>query len=184
MQLLPVIVGIFLILFAIYSIRKEDRSYPKLGIDYFLQGVTIKVPPWWTQVEKDSQKLNRLTFKRTDTRYEWHASFSYHFEDLASVEEKYKEIIKSKGILFDEVPSVIHRDQTAPKLIRHYKDTQAVRIESTATGPDSKRMYFDLTLIYFPSKGAYLLCENQSSVLNGMVEGPFYDKVLKNLDYS
>ncbi len=180
-QGLPIFIGIGLILYTIYHIRKEDLSFEKNGRIYFLHGFQLKVPSWWSVRE---EKKDCLVFERKDTRYDWFASFKVIPKNHADIVVSFESYVKEKNILFDEAPSVIAEPHQFAEQLSKHQGVRAVRVESTATENEIERIYYDLACITFEDQNFLLICESRSSVLNGLVEGPFFEKVLKNMEYN
>ena len=57
------------------------------------------------------------------------------------------------------------------------------RHEGMATENDIKRVYMDIA-IAITEDGTSLKAVSRSSILNGCVEGPYFEKVLENLKYN
>ena len=55
-----------------------------------------------------------------------------------------------------------------------------VRVEGTCTEKKIYRFYYDI-MIGVLENDQTLWCQSKSSVLNGCVEGPFFEEALKNL---
>jgi hypothetical protein len=180
MQGLPILVGILLILYTIYHIRKEDLSYEKNSRNYFLHGFKLKVPLWWSV---KSEEKNCLVFERQDTRYDWIAMFKIIPKKNQDILTDFEDYVKEKNILFDPGPSVIHGPKEFSSLTAAHPSVKVVRVESTATANEIERIYYDLACLSFTDKDFVLICESTSSVLNGLIEGPFFEKVLKNIEY-
>ena len=90
-------------------------------------------------------------------------------------------MIKDKNIVFDSDTSVI---KNPSDFIGHqiFKDIEAdmIRVEGTATQELQHRIYYDAFLIRDKVPKGFLFCESRSSILNGMLEGPFFEEVLLN----
>ena len=57
-----------------------------------------------------------------------------------------------------------------------------VRLEGTATQEQTERLYYDAFLVREIKSGHYLYAESKSSILNGLVEGPYFEEVMLRLD--
>ena len=90
-----------------------------------------------------------------------------------------RQIIKEKEILFDEVGSVIH-NIPFPQFDK--PSLQTARVEGMATQFGTERIYYDAFIVLDRKAGGYLLCESRSSILNGMVEGPYFEEVIKSIE--
>ena len=63
---------------------------------------------------------------------------------------------------------------------------QAVHLEGSATEEEGEgeRIYFDAYLVHHPEKKCVLYAESKSTILNGPVEGPYFEECLKKLTVS
>ncbi len=162
-------------------IKNEKKNYLENAKKINFKKFQLLVPQWWGEVKTDSD--NELLFKRLDTRYDWEAKFIWSevSSDLDII-ELFKVKIHARKILFDEDSSVIHNPSDFQKkdLIAS-KEFEMVRIEGMATADRSERLYYDAFLIRELSTGHYLYAESRSSVLNGLVEGPYFEEVMLRL---
>ncbi len=162
-------------------IKNEKRNYLENAQTVLFKDFILLTPRWWTLINTDSE--NEISFKRTDTRYDWEARFAWH-EEKSELDliELFKEKIHARRILFDEENSVIHNpsDFIDKDLIKSGR-FEMVRLEGTATADRMDRMYYDAFLIRELSSGHYLYAESKSSVLNGLVEGPYFEEVMLRL---
>ena len=54
-----------------------------------------------------------------------------------------------------------------------------IEVGGTATENTIDRIYYDIAMIR--SDNEILICESKSSILNGAVEGPYFEEVLKRI---
>jgi len=162
-------------------IKNEKKTYLENAKKISFKKFQLLVPSWWGEVPTNND--NELLFKRLDTRYDWEARFIWNevISDL-NIVELFKVKIHARNILFDEDSSVIHNPSDFQKkdLIAS-KEFEMVRIEGMATADRSERLYYDAFLIREISTGFYLYAESRSSVLNGLVEGPYFEEVMLRL---
>ncbi len=165
-------------------IKNEKKVYLENAIEVHFFHFKLLTPTWWSQVETEND--NTICFKRLDTRYDWEARFHWVTEkkDIGLI-ELFKEKITERKILFDEENSVIHnptdfRDKDLIKSGLY----EMVRLEGTATLDKSERLYYDAFLVREISTGYYLYAESKSSILNGLVEGPYFEEVMIRLSLS
>jgi len=170
---------IFLVYLAI-TIKNEKSVFLKNLKNYLLRGFKIPTPSWWTLVESNEQML---LFKRTDTHYEWQAKFSLVKNEDLSIEEFLVEKITEKKVLFDEDTSEIPSKERIARdfLLGKNEDFELARVEGTATNSEFDRLYLDMAVIRDNKRNLVLLCESTSSILNGAVEGPYFEEVLKRI---
>lgn len=182
------LVVIALFLFAIYTmliIKNEKKTYIKNAKEKNFHGFKFLLPEWWGEI--DTQDPNVLKFQRLDTRYEWEAHFIYSSLSTPSpltIQELLKSIIEEKKLLFDQDTTII----TNPSDFKRgalLKDGvfEMCRVEGTATKDRQERLYYDAFMIRHLSSGSTLFCESKSSILNGLVEGPYFEEVVERLEY-
>jgi hypothetical protein len=168
-------------LYTMRVIKNEKKSYLENAKSISFKKFKLLVPNWWGEVP--SSDSNEIIFKRLDTRYDWEARFIWNEEKTnLDIIELFKEKIHARQILFDEDSSVVHNpsDFQTKDLIAS-NEFEMVRIEGTATAEKSERLYYDAFLIRELSTGHYLYAESKSSVLNGLVEGPYFEEVMLRL---
>ncbi len=183
-----VVIGLFL--FGIYTmlvIKNEKKTYLKNAIEKTFNGFKLLVPSWWGEIQTND--TGHLMFKRLDTRYEWEAHFYYipktdnSFQNQ-SIQEALKEKLENKKLLFDADTTII----TNPSDFRDRPLLttglfELCRVEGTATMDRTERTYYDAFMVRHLQTGDILFCESKSSVLNGLVEGPFFEEVIERLEW-
>lgn len=170
--------------FGVYTMRvikNEKRNYLENSQEIVFKNFKLFTPKWWSLLP--IEKENEIVFKRLDTRYDWEARFIW--SELSSpkeIIELFKEKIHERKILFDEENSVIHNpsDFREKDLIKS-GNYEMVRLEGTATADRAERLYYDAFLIRHLHTGHYLYAESKSSILNGLVEGPYFEEVMLRL---
>lgn len=171
--------------FALYTMRvikREKADYLKNAKQVDFKKFKLLVPQWWGEVPTNSE--SEICFKRLDTRYEWAARFHW-FETPSDKDiiELFKEKITERNILFDEENSVIHNPSDfKDKPIIASGNYEMVRLEGMATADRSERLYYDAFLIREIKSGHYLYAESKSSILNGLVEGPYFEEVMQRIE--
>ena len=156
-----------------FVIKNEKKDATTRGIPLNFHGFSFNIPCWWTATEQTDDFIN---YERTDTRYDWKACFhwlpnSEHAENPQSIFEK---MALKKNIVFDPETAVIK----VPEMLIHLKEQgiEALRVEGTATEDNEHRIYYDAFV--FKGEGGYLFMESRSSILNGLLEGPFFEQCL------
>lgn len=173
-----------LIIAGIYTaiiIKSEKKTYLKNAKSKSFFEFNLLIPHWWGEISTDSE--SSIAFKRLDTRYEWQATFHWMESELTNdIIELFKERIHERKILFDEENAVIHNPHsfTDNELIKS-GEYEMVRLEGTATEDRSERLYYDAFLVRNLKSGKYMFAESKSSVLNGLVEGPYFEEVMHRL---
>lgn len=173
---LIVLIVLLGLVYTAITIKKEKKVFLKNLKKYVLRGFKIATPSWWTLINSSDDEL---VFKRTDTKYEWVANFSIVSDESLSIEELLVKKIQEKKLLFDEETSEIPSKERIKRefVLGSNGDFEIARVEGTATSSDFERLYLDLAI--FRNKNLVLLCESKSSILNGAVEGPYFEEVIK-----
>jgi len=176
---------ILVLIFGVYTMRvikNEKDNYLKDAVDIRFNQFKLLVPRWWTFFEGEDSK--KIYFKRTDTRYEWQASFQIKNSELSlPIVDLFKKEIEERKILFDEDTSIIYNPSDfSDSPLTKSGEYEMVRLEGTATEDRSERLYLDSYLVRNLKNGEYLFAESKSSVLNGLVEGPYFEEVLYRLE--
>lgn len=163
-------------LYAMKVVKNEKNFFLKNSRAFQVGIFTINVPPWWSpKVQEEEQ----LLFVRSDTRYSWEACFQWFKStktelNLNQIIENHLENI---GVVLDEKNLITLSSSIKLKQINF----EMLRFESTGTLNDEERIYQDIVVIRNTQTKDYLLAESKSSVLNGLIEGPYFEEVMKNI---
>lgn len=129
---------------------------------------------------------HHVLWERTDTRYEWQAKLQWEegLNKSISIEEDFKNRIEELEMIFDLDSS----DILMPSDFKSMKEVnegilELVRIEGTATQSGTERRYLDAFLIRDHAREETLFATSLSSVLNGLVEGPYFEEMMLTLKY-
>ena len=168
---------LFLILFlcalvyAAWVIKKEKKTFLDNPIPYQLGSFLLQIPKWWTLIE---DKKNQLIFERRDTKYEWAATFTLikPTAEVSSLDKLLIDFVQGKKILFDPESSDINFKTNMANL-------ELIEVGGTATEDGIERIYYDIAILR--NKKDIIICESKSSVLNGAVEGPYFEEVIKRI---
>lgn len=179
---LILILFVGLLVYTMIVIREEKASYRDSAVDYSLGPICFPAPSWWGLVKSSD---NELIFERTDTRYDWRARLAWlaepEWEDAhqLSLPELFTQLIKQRELEFDEIQSVIHEPESfqSHPLVASGA-WEICRVEGTASKAVVERVYYDAYLIRDHELQRYLYCESESSVLNGLVEGPYFEEMM------
>lgn len=178
--ILIIILG--LIFYAAIVIKNEKVTYIRNAVTEPLQHFNFLIPHWWAK--KEASTPFKLIYHRADTSYEWEAIFEWipNSTDL-SIIDLFKKKISDRKILFDEGTTIIHEPQDIIRESQNseFQDMEIQRIEGTATRDEEDRLYYDAVLILDHKNQGHLYCESISSVLNGAVEGPYFEEVIKRM---
>lgn len=177
--LIAVLVG------AVYTMRvvgKEKSSFKDESYELEFGEFFLMIPNWWTIVDQTS---NLIRFERTDTRYDWHAIFSYFpnsknksLPDLLSEKLDLEKIEFDLDVTFETDSRVLFRDL---KIQEHFQEI--IRVEGKASQNVVDRIYYDIYVTRAQNDAGYFIFESWSSVLNGLVEGPYFEESLSELSF-
>jgi hypothetical protein len=170
---------------AIYTLKiigQEKSSFRQECYEVRFGDLSLMIPNWWGLTEQNSV---RLKFERTDTRYDWYANFVY-FPDHENKDmpKLLEEKLNLEGIEFDldvvfETDSrVLFRDD---KIQEEFQEV--IRVEGKASQNVVDRIYYDIYLMRRLNDNGYFIFESRSSVLNGLVEGPYFEESLSELSF-
>lgn len=155
--------------YAAWVIKNEKKNFLKNLIPYKIGPFFLQTPIWWSLKE---QKENQIIFERKDSKYEWMALFSIIKSSNNNLENLLIEFVKNKNIIFDPESSDISFKSNMFNL-------EMIEVGGTATENKIDRIYYDIAILR--SNKEILICESKSSVLNGMVEGPYFEEILKRI---
>ncbi len=166
------------ILYTAVVIKEERDAYREHSLMYSLQDFTFFFPSWWKEVSRTQESIR---FERRD----WFVQLTVVPYSSLSVLESMKNFIKERKLVFDKNNSNIFRPyslRTRPEIEDGL--LEVVRVEGTATQQGETRVYYDIFLFKDHRNNQCLLCESQSSVLSGMVEGPYFEEAMENYQFS
>lgn len=161
-------------------IKNEKKVYLENGRTFLWGNIQFLLPQWWTLKE---EKTDSLTFHRSDTRYDWNSNFRW-VESDKDLKEIFKAQFSEREILFDQETDITESAIAFFSSSFQHQLSEALRIEGMATKAGEERIYIDALILKFKDQGKVLYMESYSSVLNGMVEGPFFEEVFKNLEWT
>lgn len=130
----------------------------------------LSVPNWWTF--DDSTQI----FKRTDTYYDWFAQL----KKLGSSEE----ILRTQKLLDFAHHYFIKEDivfDPGEWVEKQLSSKKAVFIQGTCTYQKEKRSFWEGLFWISAQKSEIYVFFSFSSILNGGIEGPYFEKVVENL---
>jgi len=159
------------LIYTMKVIKSEKNKVLKDGVLFKLGNIELLVPPWWSATTNTSEEL---IFERTDTRYDWKGTFKCLAPpaEPLDLQQYFIDLIKEKKLLLDES----HAYTPAETL---HLDHRILHIESTATFEGVERVYYDAYLAFEPTARQLYYFESLSSVLNGMIEGPYFEGAAK-----
>lgn len=180
------IILIALILGALYTMKIIGEEKSSFKDDSYLvqfENLSLMIPNWWTIVE---QTPHHLRFERTDTRYDWYANFSYfpnhEGKEMTKLLEEKLDLEKLEfdmDVAFETDSRVLFRDSDVQEVFQ-----EVIRVEGKASQNVTERAYYDIYIMRALNSEGYFIFESWSSVLNGLVEGPFFEESLSELSFS
>jgi len=161
--------------YILWVIWREKEVVANNSIKHQLHRLNFKTPSWWT-IKETAQDY--LQFHRADTRYDW----TCHIERISSnislkngeeLAEIFRHHMELQKVQFDvEEFSLFIDDQVSPWI---------VRADGTATENFTNRLYLEVALLYSNEQKDLYYLHSKSSVLNGSVEGPYFQTLLEEL---
>jgi hypothetical protein len=170
---------------ALYTLRvigQEKSTFKQDSYEVQFGDLSLMIANWWTLTE---QSPTRLKFERTDTHYNWYSLFTYfpdhEDKDLPLIlEEKLnlEGLEFDKDVVFETDSRVLFRND---KIQERFQEI--IRVEGHATQNTVDRVYYDIYLTRGLNDKGYFIFESRSSILNGSVEGPYFEESLSELSF-
>ncbi len=169
-------------LYTMKIIGEEKSSFKQDSYSVEFGNLSLMVPNWWSIV---GESTGSIRFERTDTRYDWYCVFTY-LEDhenktLPELLEKklnLEEIEFDMDVTFETDSRVLFRDTEIQEYFQ-----EIIRVEGKASQRVVDRIYYDIYLLRSQDSKGYFIFESRSSVLNGLVEGPYFEESLAELSF-
>jgi hypothetical protein len=175
------LVGIILaLIYAMKVIKGENKSFHDESYLMTFGSLKIPIPNWWAIKKQNEQEVE---FYRQDTRYDWYARFKWVASNKnINLEEIFDQYLGEEQIAFD--PDVIV--ETKPQHLFQDKKVisqfgEFLRVEGQATEKINERIYIDIILMRQKNANGYFSFISKSSVLNGGIEGPYFEEALRLL---
>ncbi len=175
------IIGIVYLMYTLRVVSTEQKTFHQDGKWIQWLNFSLFIPSWWSLKNPLEDTREQLHFYRADTHYDWSFSAKF-FLDLTPLEAKEK-FLGDKQIVIDE-DAVITSEKTYLLQNDNFlnKVQNFLRIETTATSKEEDRIYLDAIWIKM-SDGLLLEFISKSSVLNGGIEGPYVEEVVKGIKF-
>jgi hypothetical protein len=178
------VIFVLLFFFLVYTaivIWKEKKNYLKNRLTIQFHHFIFPIPPWWHREEINE---NNWLFKRVDSHYDWFCRFEYlplNGSTSSDIEGRHLDLLlqlklNQLQIVFDPDPLTFYREIKGPNSLWQLK-----RMEGTATEKEENRIYCDIVVLTQLNGSEMFFLINQSSVLSGIIEGPFFDQMLKDM---
>lgn len=182
--ILVLVVLMFLVYLA-KVIKSEKELYLSKAVPFNFHDFELLIPSWWSP-HSQGEEDNTLHFHRADTYYDWKAKFSWlplSEEELSKdMKEIFGSLVSKKHIQFDSAEAVIKdKEHFVSHPLKKFQETDFLRVEGTATEDDEHRIYYDAFVVKDKKQRGILFCESRSSILNGMLEGPYFEEVIHRL---
>lgn len=170
--LVLILVGLF---YTMIVIKEEKKSYLESAKKKRFHDYLFLVPSWWGLAKEED---NKLIYKRLDTNYDWEAVFlKVNGIPDNTIDEQMVSHLKGMKLEFDEDTTIIKKNK---EIHHNFDQFEIVRVEGTATKDLIERQYFDGFLIRNYDRDEYLWITSTSSILNGVVEGPYFEEMMFN----
>ncbi len=177
------VVVIMMIGAGFYTMRiigEEKSSFKDESYQVTFGPLTLMIPNWWSIV---SQTDHEIRFERTDTRYDWYAIFSFFpshegkdLPELLKEKLNLEEMEFDEDVVFETDSRVLFRDSRVQEYFQ-----EVIRVEGKGSQKVIERFYYDVYLMRAQNEAGYFIFESRSSVLNGLVEGPYFEESLSEL---
>lgn len=184
-HLIDWLILIALIVGALYTMKvigQERSTFKDECYEVQFSHLSLMIPNWWSIV---SQSEKEIRFERTDTRYDWYAIFTYfpdhqnkNLPDLLTEKLNAEQIEFDMDVIFETDSRVLFRDS---KIQEHFQEV--IRVEGKGSQNGIERLYYDIYLMRAENDKGYFIFESKSSVLNGLVEGPYFEESLSELSF-
>jgi hypothetical protein len=172
-----VIIILALAVYILVQIGQEKVVYEKEAITQPFHSLMITYPKWWTPTKVDPGFIH---FERTDTHYAWFASVQSLPQTSDSAVECIWSWLQEHRIEIDELSETTQANYIIKDKILCEHINSFYRLESTGTEDNIERTYLDICCFSLKNNEHYLLI-SKSSVLNGCLEGPFFEELLSRL---
>jgi len=170
-------------IYALFAIKNEKQTYLNNAVAYKIKHFILSLPNWWGINQHDS---DALTATRVDTHYDWFATFQWTMSN-DDPQLQIQKFCADQGIELDRETQITHPSLSLTKSFLNLsqagddKRFQFARVEGTATEKSEYRIYCDLLIIHDSANNGSLICYSRSSILNGCVEGPYFEEVISRI---
>lgn len=169
-------------LYTLKIIGQEKSTFKDESYEVRFGNLSLMIPNWWSIVQNEKTYLR---FERTDTRYDWYANFSYYpnheNKSIPTLLEEKLDLEKIEfdmDVVFETDSRVLFRDSEIQEYFQ-----EVVRVEGQGSQDVVDRIYYDIYIMKAENDSGYFIFESKSSVLNGLVEGPYFEESLSELSF-
>lgn len=172
--------GLVALIYMAIVIKEEKSSYEDEAVMVDFKFFTFLIPSWWSIA---IQQENKIEYQRADTRYDWFARYEYLPCNQKPLEKILEDYLDREHIYFDEKETVF---ETNPEHFISNKEVcekieSTIRVEGTATEKVNDRIYLDIIFLKLKKDNHFYLFQSHSSVLNGAVEGPYFEETINQI---
>jgi hypothetical protein len=177
------IILILALVAAFYTLKvigEEKSTFRNESYHVQFGDLSLMIPQWWTITEEAPM---RLKFERTDTRYDWFALYQYFpdhenktLPELLEAKLNLEEIEFDQDVVFETDSRVVFRDNKVQERFQ-----EVIRVEGKGSQDVMERIYYDIYIMRALEDKGYFIFESKSSVLNGALEGPYFEESLAEL---
>ena len=180
-NLLIILTFLALLLYTAIVVFVEAAAYRANARPLFFRHFCFALPSWWRE---SSRGQGFVIFERNDISLDWSVKFEAIPYDPLPPEAIMAKLVGDRRIVFDMgTGAVLVTEDFQDRAEVQNGDLEIVRIEGTATESEEGRIYYDIFLFKDNKNGQLIVCESKSSVLNGMVEGPYFEEAILNYRY-
>ena len=180
-NILIILVFLALLLYTAIVVFEEAAAYRAHARPLFFAHFCFALPSWWRECSRGE---GFVIFERNDISLDWSVKFEAIPYDPLPLEEIMAKLVGKRRIVFDmDAGAILTTEDFQGRAEVQNGDLEIVRIEGTATESEEGRIYYDIFLFKDNKNRQLLVCESKSSVLNGMVEGPYFEEAVLNYRY-
>ena len=167
------------LLYTLIVVREEHASFRDSAIPIDFHQFRFLIPSWWLPKRENS---HQYSFERRDFHHDWKA-FLYWFDDSPdslSLVERGRSFMRKEGIQFDADCSFVKNPKAKfeGRPFQSHDKVEMVRIEGAATKAGIERKYIDIFVAKIRKQKGHLLAFSECGVLNGPLEGPYFEEVM------
>lgn len=176
-----VLILIIFLLYISYKIKNEFKNYSKNKKLIKLKHFNFFVPSWWEPV-KDK---NKIKFRSKSSQEIWYSSVEVIQSEYNGLkpENMLEKQIEKIHIIFDH-DHITYKNKL-PGNNSNLKENHKLNFilkEGTGTENESRRIYLQIAIVQHKEEpNYYLITENLSPVLEGGIEGPYFEELIKSI---
>jgi hypothetical protein len=174
------VIFLVLMIYTAYIVKNESHLVKKNQKIYFFHSLKMTVPSWWILDQThDSIRSDSWRFEHSSPS-DWHVSLQKI--SLGSHEYSLLEFFRRWLTQYEFEPD--NTDTFSEFFSPLINLDQGWRFEGSGTLQKEQRCYLDAVLFRLKNDPSHIfLFTSQSSILDGLVEGPYFDLMLKQLEW-